>query len=60
MNAIGINSKNPYQTAPEDLKHSELYQDAKNNVFNPYSATYNLQQTKIANFAAFSKITNKA
>ena len=26
---------------------------------NPYSATYNLQQTIISNFAAFSKITNK-
>ena len=27
---------------------------------NVSSATYNLQQTTIANFAAFSKITNKA
>ena len=27
---------------------------------NPESATYNLQQTTISNFAAFSKITNKA
>ena len=27
--------------------------------FNPSSATYNLQQTIISNFAAFSKITNK-
>ena len=27
---------------------------------NPLSATYNLQQTTILNFAAFSKITNKA
>ena len=27
---------------------------------NPKSATYNLQQTTIKNFAAFSKITNKA
>ena len=27
---------------------------------NPLSATYNLQQTTISNFAAFSKITNKA
>ena len=25
---------------------------------NPQSATYNLQQTTISNFAAFSKITN--
>ena len=28
--------------------------------FNPLSATYNLQQTTNANFATFSKITNKA
>ena len=27
---------------------------------NPYSATYTLQQRTISNFAAFSKITNKA
>ena len=27
---------------------------------NSLSATYNLQQTTISNFAAFSKITNKA
>ena len=27
--------------------------------FNPLSATYNLQQTTISNFAAFSKIKNK-
>ena len=34
MNAIGINCENPYQTAAEDLEHTGLYQDAKNNVFN--------------------------
>ena len=27
---------------------------------NPYSATFNLQQTTISNFDAFSKVTNKA
>ena len=29
-------------------------------IFNSESATYNLQQRTISNFAAFSKITNKA
>ena len=31
-----------------------------NIMLNPLSATYNLKQTTISNFVAFSKITNKA
>ena len=33
---------------------------SKSSDINPKSATYILQQTKISNFSAFSKITNKA
>ena len=48
-----------YRSTLVSISEDRTYKVSKFS-FNPKSATYNLQQTTISNFAAFSKITNKA
>ena len=49
LRGLGLETKRPFYGMTKTHKR-----------LNPQSATYNLQQTTIANFADFSKITNKA
>ena len=45
---------------PSATKQSLNHSSCPSETFNHLSATYNLQQTTLSNFAAFSKITNEA